>query len=333
METFLELLIALGVFTLGLALSFFFSGTETAFYRISTIRLTIGANAGDRVAQRILQYTLQPGRFVATTLVGNNIANYLVSLGSGLAIGLFVAAGGMAEVLATWFVTPVVFVFGELLPKNISYVSPSWLLRRGASPFRLIYWLLSPATLPLALISRMLERLAGAAAGKTDLIFGRSRLTQIFSQGHQAGLLTDAQGRFLTGLLSASDNKIIETMTPADRVHVISDRADRQSVLEHGRSFALTDIIFEANDRPGQWTHYVRAAELALSDRSLLEIRRDLPRFDQSRARLEVLLELREHGDTLGAVVREDRIIGIVDERHLVESLFRAGRPLVVTSG
>ncbi len=87
MPLLLELLAAFAIFLIGLGMSFFFSGTETAFYRVSTVRLMIAANAGDKIARRLLDFAHRPGRFVATTLVGNNVANYLVSIGTGLATG------------------------------------------------------------------------------------------------------------------------------------------------------------------------------------------------------------------------------------------------------
>ena len=76
---------AAGLFFLGLRLSAFFSGCETGFYRASFLRLTIDAQAGDRIAGRLLWFARNPGYFVATTLVGNNVANYLTTFAIGLA--------------------------------------------------------------------------------------------------------------------------------------------------------------------------------------------------------------------------------------------------------
>ncbi|MGC1273958.1 MAG: DUF21 domain-containing protein [Planctomycetaceae bacterium] len=327
-----ELLIAGLLFVLGLAMSFFFSGTEIAFYRISTVRLTIEATAGDRAARRLLKFAQRPGRFVATTLVGNNVANDLVTIGTALGAASLVGSEGLAEVIGTWAVTPVVFVLGELLPKSICYLTPSWILRRGGWLFQIFYWFYLPVSLPLAMISHLLERLAGNRTGTTDLVFGRSRLNQVFRQGRRAGLLTDAQGRFLTGLLTASGETIADAMTSADTILGLPDDVDRDAVLEHARRFGLIEVSLFPPDRPGEWTHSVRVAELALSDRPLRAHRRLLPRFEPQQVKLEVLLALRTSGDTQGVVVRNGRAIGLVNERGLVEALFRAGRPLAVGS-
>ena len=65
-------LLAVGVF-----LSAFFSGSETGFYRASRFRVVLSALDGDRIAKRLLWLVNNPSLFVATTLIGNNVANYL----------------------------------------------------------------------------------------------------------------------------------------------------------------------------------------------------------------------------------------------------------------
>ena len=72
--------IALGMAALGLFLSAFFSGSETGFYRVTRMRLVLDAMGGDRTARGLLWLTNHPSMFIATALVGNNLANYLTSL-------------------------------------------------------------------------------------------------------------------------------------------------------------------------------------------------------------------------------------------------------------
>ena len=71
--------IALGLFVVGMLLSALFSGSETGFYRVSRVRLLIDALSGDRTAKWLLWASNNPAAFVATALVGNNVANYLTS--------------------------------------------------------------------------------------------------------------------------------------------------------------------------------------------------------------------------------------------------------------
>lgn len=69
------LLLVIGVF-----LSAFFSGMETGFYRASRVRVVMAGLEGDRISQSLLKLINNPTWFVATALIGNNVANYLTSL-------------------------------------------------------------------------------------------------------------------------------------------------------------------------------------------------------------------------------------------------------------
>jgi len=132
--TLLFALAAVLLFLVGLALSAFFSGAETGFYRISYVRLSIDAQAGDRIAKRLQWFVHNPGPFVATTLVGNNVANYLTTIAIGM--GLAVLSHDRSQPLhwfwqiaATLLLAPVVFLFGELMPKSRYYRAPMRLLK------------------------------------------------------------------------------------------------------------------------------------------------------------------------------------------------------------
>ena len=120
------------LFILGMALSAFFSGSETGFYRVTRVRLVLDGLGGDWIARSLLWLTNNPTLFVATTLIGNNLANYLTSL--SIVIGTSLILGGnsyLAEMFLPIALAPFVFVYGELMPKNLFYAAPNMLLRNA----------------------------------------------------------------------------------------------------------------------------------------------------------------------------------------------------------
>ena len=84
------------------------------------MKVVIEGLDGDRVSQYLLKLINNPTLFVATTLVGNNVANYLTSLAIVL-ITKNVTDASAAEMLAPILMSPMLFVYGELLPKNLFY--------------------------------------------------------------------------------------------------------------------------------------------------------------------------------------------------------------------
>ncbi len=91
------MMLVIALFAVGLLLSAFFSGAETGFYRVTRVRIVLDALAGDRIARGLLWLTNRPYLFVATTLVGNNIANYLTSLAAVMGAQRLYGGGRWAE--------------------------------------------------------------------------------------------------------------------------------------------------------------------------------------------------------------------------------------------
>ena len=134
----------------GLALSAFFSGSETGFYRVTRVRLVLDALSGDRIARFLLALTNHSAMFVATTLIGNNVANYLTSLAVVMLTQQVVTGdNSMVELAATVLFSPLVFVYGEPLPKNLYYNAPNRLLRLGGPVLLIFTFVFLPVSLIL----------------------------------------------------------------------------------------------------------------------------------------------------------------------------------------
>ena len=71
----------------GVGLSAFFSGSETGFYRASRVRIVMDAMDGNWSSKFLLWLTNRPALFVATALIGNNLANYMTSMAVVLGAG------------------------------------------------------------------------------------------------------------------------------------------------------------------------------------------------------------------------------------------------------
>jgi len=132
----------LALLLLGIFLSGFFSGSETGFYRASRVRIVIASLDGDRMSKALVKLINNPALFVATTLIGNNVANYVTSLAIVL-LTRQMHVSSFGELLSPILLSPLLFVYGELLPKNLFYQAPNFLLRLAAPLFlffAFIFW-------------------------------------------------------------------------------------------------------------------------------------------------------------------------------------------------
>jgi putative hemolysin len=322
MNFWLLLAIAGSLFVVGVRLSAFFSGSETGFYRVSFLRLSIDAHTGDPVAKRLLWFVQNPEFFVATTLVGNNIANYLTTIAIGLGVEAFIESPSSAvEVGATLLIAPMIFVFGELMPKNLYFRAPTKLLRSNIGLFQFFYRAMTPASMPLVWITRLIEKLSSSSSNKSDFLLGRHRLIQVLSQGHEHGVLTNQQGILVHGLLHDATRPISEIMIPVETILGEDENANRETLLEYARQNHLTHIPVKRQDSTDDWFGYVRVLDLELGSRPTDSMIRMMPRIPADSTRLTALLAIRDSGESVGVITDGDKVHGIIMENVLIDHL------------
>ena len=325
----MQILILFGSLLLFLAaikLSFFFSGYETGFYRVSPLQLSIRAHQGDKVAGMLQRFVQKPERFVATVLVGNNIAHYLVTVAIGLFMSVVVAnSSGTAEVLSTVIVTPLVFVFGELIPKSLACLAPMSHLRTGSRLFFAAYVICSPLSYPLILVSRLIARMGKSERQPLDLVLSRTRLMSVLEEGHREGLLTELQSQLAENVIQAARHPVALSMIPALAIQGASETMSRTELLRLGRRLRSSRILLHPSDRPHQWNSVVRISDIIRSDQSPRTAATSLPEFSADTPRLAALSEMVRQRSSYGAVVEEGRVIGVISRRTLLAQLQQIG--------
>jgi CBS domain containing-hemolysin-like protein len=316
------MIVAALLFAAGLAMSGFFSGTETGLYRVTRVRLVIDALGGDVVARGLLWLTNRPSMFVATTLVGNNLANYLVSLAVVLgASRLFPGGGEAAEMLAPILLAPLLFVLGESMPKTVFYAAPNRLLRRCGLPVLACTLLFLPLTIPLWLVSRLLELVIGHSPQRLQVGLARRELEQVFEEGREAGILNPAQQDLAQGLFALANRPIGQFVMPAARMATATTKMTRPELLRLAGRQRLPLVPVEDGRR--RVVGCYRVVDLHLAGDEPLPPPQPVVTLRSNEPVLGALEKLHEHEQSLGHVIDADgRTIGFITARHLSEALF-----------
>jgi CBS domain containing-hemolysin-like protein len=315
--------IALGLGICGLYLSAFFSGVETGFYRATRLRLVLDAMAGDRIARGLLLLTNHPALFVATALVGNSMANYLISLAAVIAMGrAFPQVAEPAEIIASIVLAPIVLVYGELLPKNLFLQAPNRLLRRGGGLFLVFVVLLFPLAGLLWLLGRLLARVTGTTPEPIRLVLAQRELRQILAEGHEAGILHPAQQSLAHGILAVARKPVQQFLSPPGQMAQVRSDMGKQAALRLAQR-SHTAVIPVAAATSGQLIGYVRVVDLSLHEGDDLAPIRPLPEVRDDSTHLAALMRLESTGDSLARVVNaRGETVGIVTLERLREPLF-----------
>jgi CBS domain containing-hemolysin-like protein len=314
--------IALGLGFLGLLLSAFFSGAETGFYRATRLRMVLDAMAGDRIARGLLFLTNHPALFVATALVGNSVANYMISLGTVLAMSqVFPLVPEAAEIIASIVLAPIVLVYGELLPKNLFLQAPNRLLRRGGGLFLFFVALFFPLAGLLWLLGRLLARVTRSSHEPTRLVLAQRELRRILAEGHQAGILHPAQQSLAHGILAVARKPVRQFVTPPGQMVQVRADMSKQFVLRLAQRNRAA--VIPVADTANRLVGYVRVIDLWLQEGNDLAPIRPLPEVRDDQSHLAALMRLESTGDSLARVVdARGETVGIVTLERLREPRF-----------
>jgi putative hemolysin len=307
----------------GIFLSAFYSGNETGFYRVSRVRLVLDGLGGNLVSRGLLWLTNNPSLFVGTTLVGNNVANYLTSLAIVLGTReLFHRDAEWAELIAPVVLSPLVFIYGELLPKNMFYYAPNRMLHRGAPLFFLSTVLFAPISALLWLLGRALQSLLGEAPVTVQLMLARKELQQVLREGQDVGILKPAQRTLAHNLFSVANEPVIGFCLPAARVVTVKLGSRTDEVLRLARRHHLSTVaVTEAQSR--KLLGYVRIVDLHLNRAERIETVRPLLEIAHDETNLAALLRMQSERETLARVI-DDRgeTIGLLYANKLTDRLF-----------
>lgn len=217
-----------------LALSAVFSGSETAIFSLSAIRIRQLADrrvAGARTVRRLLS---NAHGLLSTLLVGNNIVNtWLTSLVTALALAALETrhSRAFAETAAMVITTVLLLAFGEVAPKAFAAHDPEGFAFIVARPIAALMTLLSPVTSVLnSFTSWFVARIGGrditpALSVTEDVIRTAAAI------GEEEGALESEERAMIDGVFASGDTPVARAMVPRQSIVAVEAHEPLERVL------------------------------------------------------------------------------------------------------
>ena len=313
----------------GLVGSALFSGLETGVYRLNRVRLHLLHDQSDRNAVLLARMTANPNRMLGSLLIGNNVANYAASM--GITALLEAAAFGEWQIvlITALLLTPLLFVFGEVLPKDFFQNFTDRVTYRFA---RFLWYtqrlLLFSGFLPVIdLISRAIAWALGASQDARLALHPRRVVTRLIREGAGTGVISLYQSDIIDRVLHPTERRVDHAMVlwaevvrfreeqPIEAFWSLADRSPHSRfpvVDKTGRPIgfvhALDVMVHDASTCPPIRTLVSRSPQLGVET----SLREALVRLQEARSAMGFVIDAR--GNTVGIVTAKDLVEPIVGE-------------------
>ncbi len=212
------------------ALSAFFSASETALTSISRIKLLSMAEDKVKNADRILKLTANPAKMLSTILIGNNIVNICASsLATSIAIHYSPNAGvGIATVV----MTVVVLIFGEITPKSFAAQHAESLAPVVVNFVMLLQILFTPVIVILNVATGALLKLLGVDKNKKAPTVTEAELKTMVNVSHEEGVLEVEERRMINNVFNFGDAQASDVMTPRIKIIAVDVQSTYEEVMQ-----------------------------------------------------------------------------------------------------
>lgn len=310
------------------ALSAFFSASETAFMAVKRTRLKTLQQNGDKRAEIAWNLTEDYDRLLTTVLVGNNIVNIA---GTAIATVFFTSLiGNAGATVSTVVMTILILLIGEVAPKMIAKQSPEKISIHVARPMQTLQKLLTPVNALFVLWQKFVRKIFNPQTDDTPI---EEEIITMVDEAQTEGGMDEHEGELIRSAVEFNDSDALDIMTPRVDVEALEDTAsmDEAEELFRRSGYSRLPVYHEDMDHIVGILHekdFYRARHAGVQGiirimvppvyaPATLELSRLLKLFQNTRTHMVVVLD--EFGGTEGIVTLEDvleELVGEIYDEH-----------------
>lgn len=317
-----------------LILSAFFSGMEIAYVSSNKIHIEIEKKQNSFLASILKKITKRPSKFIATMLVGNNIALVIYGFLMGDLIMNHIALTGFSGLLVQTIIsTLVILITAEFLPKVFFQIYANNLFKVFALPAYFFYVIFSFITEFVIWISDILLKVVFKSDGDTvQLTFSKMELGNYISE--QMDIVEtkdeiDSEIQIFQNALDFSEIKSREAMIPRTEVVAVDITTTPKELVKIFSETGLSKILVyreSIDDILG----YVHSFDLFKRPENIQKMLMPVVFVPEtmlakdvmhilSKKRKSIAVVIDEYGGTSGIITVEDiieELFGEIEDEH-----------------
>ena len=309
------------------ALSAFFSGSETALTSVNKIRLKNMAENGNQKAEKTLRIAENYESMISTVLIGNNIVNIAsASLATVIFTVLLGAEKGAA--VSTVVMTVVVLICGEVLPKNYAKSNADSLAMAVSGPISVLMVIFKPLVAILNALARFMAKFTGSEDSEKPSVT-EEELKYIVESIEDEGVLEERESDLVQSALELDEIEVQEILTPRVDMIALDVEDSWEEILELAKNSKVSRIPVYENtvdniiglvhvrdileDEISNTEHNIRSLlTRCLFVHKTMNISRLLEKLRKEKMPLAIVTD--DYGGTMGLITIEDIVEELVGE-------------------
>ena len=281
------------------------------------------ADEGDSRAATVLKIASKYEQALSTVLIGNNIVNIASASLATVLFTKYFPANGAA--LSTFFMTIIVLIFGEVLPKNMAKANSEWVALRVGGILNLLMKIFAPAVFLLVKLSNfVLSRFSSEEKPSVT----EEELKYIIESIEEEGVLEQDESDLVQSALEFDEIEVQEILTPRVDMIAIDTEDPWEDIVELVKTKGVSRIpvyeksidhiigIVRSRDVLMAEIEGKRDIKALISDcmfvHRTMRVSQLMENMKKSKAQLAVVTD--DYGGTLGLVTMEDALEELVGE-------------------
>ena len=320
-----------------LLFSAFFSGIEIAFISSNRLKLELDKNSDSFISKTIAIFSKDESNFIATMLIGNNIALVIFSISMTKLLDPFlnevISSSFLLLFIQTIISTIIILITAEFIPKVIFRINPNYMLRFFSVPLVFFYFLLFPIVFIMISISEfVLKYIFRLETQEVNQLFSKIDLDEYLerlAQHSNSNSENTIEVEMLQNALELSSTKVRECMVPRTDMAAVNIKSSVEQLIKIFIETKYTKIpVFK--DNIDNIIGYVHSSDLFKKPLTIRSIMLPIPIVSESLTANEMIntfikknksiaLVVDEFGGTSGLVTVEDvteEIVGEIEDEH-----------------
>jgi CBS domain containing-hemolysin-like protein len=318
----MEIVLYTLTFLLFLASEAFFSGSEIALIAANPQRLRKSSKVSPARIRMTLDLLKNRERILATTLCGTNLS--VVTNSILITSFLLSQLDDRGELFAVMLLTPLLLIFGEIIPKTLFQQHADSIALKVAYPIWLASYVFYPLVYFITKVTQYLFRLFGAKGSHGIPFVTREELRLIFKMSRKGSDLTPEEVTMIDRLFDFAHKTVKEAMVPLVEVVAVEDTATVKEVLEliDVKGHSRFPVYHERIDNIIGVINSFDLLDSSLSQGSLTSFIRTVPYVPEVKPVDDLLIEMQKQRKHLSIVVDEyGGSVGIITIEDILEEI------------